>query len=141
MFRRRYRTICALDRVSFSIDEGDLVAYVGPNDAGKSTTVKILSGILLPDSGSCTVEGRIPWRDRIEHVRRIGVVFGQRTQLWWDLPVIESFDLLRDIYRVSRHAYRRSSDELITLLSLEPILSTPVRLLSLGQRVRCVTAP
>ena len=140
VFSRRYRTVHALDKVSFSIGAGELVGYIGPNGAGKSTTVKILSGILVPDSGECVVSGRIPWKERIEHVRRIGVVFGQRTQLWWDLPVRESFDLLRDIYRLSSAAYRESADELITLLSLEPFLDTPVRLLSLGWRMRCEIA-
>lgn len=97
---RRYRTVAALDGIDFSVEPGELVGYMGPNGAGKSTTVKILSGILVPDGGSCTVMGRVPYRERIEHVRRIGVVFGQRTQLWWDLPVAESFELLREIYRV-----------------------------------------
>ena len=98
--QRSHRTIRALDGISFSLEAGELVGYIGPNGAGKSTTVKILSGIVVPDSGRCEVQGRIPWQDRIGHVSRIGVVFGQRTQLWWDLPAIESFDLLRDIYKV-----------------------------------------
>jgi ABC-2 type transport system ATP-binding protein len=135
--RRRYRTVHALEGVSFSIAPGELVGYIGPNGAGKSTTVKILSGILVPDSGRCEVLGRVPWRERIAHVREIGVVFGQRTQLWWDLPVVESFDLLRDIYRVPPQAYVRTRDELIALLNLEPLLDVPVRQLSLGQRMRC----
>ena len=133
---RRHRVVCALDRVSFSLNPGELVGYIGPNGAGKSTTVKVLSGILVPDSGRCEVLGRTPWKDRIPTVREIGVVFGQRTQLWWDLPVIESFDLLRDVYRVSQVQYGRARDELITLLSLEPLLNVPVRQLSLGQRMR-----
>lgn len=135
--RRRYREVCALDGVSFSLEKGELVGYIGPNGAGKSTTVKVLSGILVPDSGRCEIGGRTPWKDRIAHVRDIGVVFGQRTQLWWDLPVIESFELLRDIYRVHEKEYARSKDELIDLLSLDPLLDTPVRQLSLGQRMRC----
>src|SRR5262245_2044498 len=106
LVKPRFRKIHALDRVSFSISRGELVGYIGPNGAGKSTTVKILAGILVPDSGHVTVMGRVPWQQRIEHVRRIGVVFGQRTQLWWDLPVIESFDLLREIYNVSQEQYR-----------------------------------
>src|ERR1043165_4647950 len=97
---RRHREVKALDGISFKLEPGELVGYIGPNGAGKSTTVKVLAGILVPDSGRCEVLGRVPWRERIAHVRRIGVVFGQRTQLWWDLPVIESFDLLRAIYRV-----------------------------------------
>lgn len=134
---RRYQIVRALDGISFSVEMGELVGYIGPNGAGKSTTVKTLAGILVPDSGRCEVMGRVPWRHRIQNVRQIGVVFGQRTQLWWDLPVIESFELLRDIYRVERTDYRRTRDELIALLSLEPLLDVPVRQLSLGQRMRC----
>ena len=134
---RRYRTIDALDGVSFSIEPGELVGYIGPNGAGKSTTIKIISGILVPDSGRCEIRGRVPWRERQEHVRDIGVVFGQRTQLWWDLPVIESFDLLRDIYRVPRDVYARNRDEFIEVLDLGSLLDVPVRQLSLGQRMRC----
>jgi viologen exporter family transport system ATP-binding protein len=137
LFNRETRQIRALDDVSFSIARGELVGYIGPNGAGKSTTVKILSGILVPDSGKVTVMGRVPWTDRIEHVRRIGVVFGQRTQLWWDLPVIESFDLLREIYAVPHDRYRVSRDELIELLKLDDLLDITVRQLSLGQRMRC----
>jgi len=134
---RRYRTIRALDGISFSLEQGELVGYIGPNGAGKSTTVKVLAGILVPDSGRVEILGRVPWRERIEHVRRIGVVFGQRTQLWWDLPVIESFDLLKDIYKVAEERYEAARDELIELLGLRSFLDTPVRQLSLGQRMRC----
>jgi len=134
---RKYREIRALDGISFSIAAGELVGYIGPNGAGKSTTVKALSGILVPDSGRCEVAGRVPWLERVAHVSEIGVVFGQRTQLWWDLPVIESFELLRDIYRVPKDRYGTAIDELIALLNLEPLLDVPVRQLSLGQRTRC----
>ena len=134
---RRYRTINALDRISFEVEAGEFVGYIGPNGAGKSTTVKVISGILVPDSGRCEILGRIPWRDRISHVRDIGVIFGQRTQLWWDLPVIESFELLRDIYRVPALVYSSTLDELVQVLDLEPLLNVPVRQLSLGQRMRC----
>lgn len=137
LVRRRKRTVTALDGISFTLEAGELVGYIGPNGAGKSTTVKVLGGILVPDAGHCQVRGRVPWRERVAHVREIGVVFGQRTQLWWDLPVIESFDLLRDIYRVPRADYARNRDELVALLALEPLLNTPVRQLSLGQRMRC----
>ena len=135
--RRRYRTVSALDGVSFEIEAGELVGYIGPNGAGKSTTVKVISGILVPDSGRCEILGLVPWRERVAHVRSIGVVFGQRTQLWWDLPVIESFELLRDIYRVPPEEYSRTVDELVQVLDLEPLLDVPVRQLSLGQRMRC----
>ena len=135
--RRRYRTVDALDGVSFTIERGELVGYIGPNGAGKSTTVKVISGILVPDSGRCEILGRVPWKERVAHVRGIGVVFGQRTQLWWDLPVVESFDLLRDIYSVPSAQYGRTRDELVDILDLSPLLDVPVRLLSLGQRMRC----
>ena len=135
--RRRYREVQALHNVSFSIESGELVGYIGPNGAGKSTTIKILSGILVPSSGRCEIDGLVPWRDRVKHVARIGVVFGQRTQLWWDLPVIESFELLRDIYRVAPKPYAQVRDELVALLDLDALLDVPVRQLSLGQRMRC----
>ncbi|NJP12405.1 MAG: ATP-binding cassette domain-containing protein [Leptolyngbyaceae cyanobacterium RU_5_1] len=137
LVQRQTREVQALKGVSFSLKRGELVGYIGPNGAGKSTTIKILSGILVPSSGTCVIDGRTPWKDRIHHVGRIGVVFGQRSQLWWDLPVIESFDLLRDIYRVPPAEYRQTCDEMIALLNLESLLSTPVRQLSLGQRMRC----
>src|ERR1043165_8227854 len=135
--RRRVRAVRALDGVSFSIERGELVGYIGPNGAGKSTTVKVLAGILVPDGGRCEVAGRTPWKQRIAHVGDIGVVFGQRTQLWWDLPVIESFELSRDCYRVPQDRYARTRDEMVALLALEPLLDVPVRQLSLGQRMRC----
>ena len=137
LIHRRYRTVRALDGVSFTLERGELVGYIGPNGAGKSTTVKVLAGILVPDAGRCEVQGRVPWRERIAHVRDIGVLFGQRTQLWWDLPVVESFDLLRDIYRVPEKQYRQTRDEMVALLDLAPLLDVPVRQLSLGQRMRC----
>jgi ABC-2 type transport system ATP-binding protein len=137
LLKRHYREVRALDSVSFSIAKGELVGYIGPNGAGKSTTVKILSGILVPDSGRVSVMNRTPWLDRIDYVRNIGVVFGQRTQLWWDLPVIESFDLLREIYSVPEARYRANRDELIEMLDLGKLLDVSVRQLSLGQRMRC----
>lgn len=137
LVHRRYRTVHALDGISFQIDQGELVGYIGPNGAGKSTTVKVLSGILVPDAGRCEVLGFVPWKQRIPYVRNIGVVFGQRTQLWWDLPVIESFELLRDIYRIDPADYRKSLGDLESLLDLRPLLDVPVRQLSLGQRMRC----
>ena len=134
---RRHRTVRALDGISFSIEPGELVGYIGPNGAGKSTTVKVLSGILVADSGRCEVLGRTPWRERVANARQIGVVFGQRTQLWWDLPVVESFDLLQAIYRVPQADYGRARAELVERLDIGDLLDTPVRQLSLGQRMRC----
>jgi ABC-2 type transport system ATP-binding protein len=131
-----YREVHALDGASFELRRGELTAYVGPNGAGKSTTIKVLSGILVPSSGRCEVGGLVPWQRRREHVARIGVVFGQRSQLFWDLPLSESFDLLAAIYRVPRARFRSVRDELIDALQVEAFLSTPVRQLSLGQRMR-----
>lgn len=139
-FRRRTERIAALQDVSFVIPEGEIVGYIGPNGAGKSSTIKILSGILTPDSGVCTVDGRVPWKNRMEHVKNIGVVFGQRSQLWWDVPVIDSFTLLKDIYAVPDLKYRKNLDELTQLLDLPELLKTPARQLSLGQRMRCEVA-
>ncbi|HZZ89350.1 MAG TPA: ABC transporter ATP-binding protein [Caulobacteraceae bacterium] len=140
LFHRRWREVAALKAVSFGIERGQLVGLIGPNGAGKSTTIKILSGILEPTSGRCEIDGITPWRQRVKHVARIGVVFGQRSQLWWDLPVIEGFDLLRDIYRVPPDRYAAIRDELVALLRLEKVLGQPVRQLSLGQRMRCEIA-
>ncbi len=137
LFHREYNTVHALDDISFSMDEGELMGYIGPNGAGKSTTIKILSGILVPDSGRVTVLGNTPWKHRVRTVGNLGVVFGQRTQLWWDLPVVESFDLLKDIYRVPETLFQSNRDELIDRLKIADLLNTPVRQLSLGQRMRC----
>ena len=140
LFRREYEEIHALDDLSFTIRDGEMVGYIGPNGAGKSSTIKVLSGILTPDSGQCLVNGRTPWKDRVAHVKEIGVVFGQRTQLWWDVPVADSFDLLKDIYRIDPALYRKNRDELTELLDLSQLLRTPARQLSLGQRMRCEIA-
>ena len=140
LFVRRSRIIEALDRVSFSLEAGELLGFIGPNGAGKSTTIKILSGILRPTSGRVEVGGLVPYEDRLKHVGRIGVVFGQRTQLWWDLPVAEGFDLLAAIYRVEPARFRKNRDELVALLKLERLLDQPVRQLSLGQRMRAELA-
>lgn len=133
---REKTQIHALQDISFQIEQGELVGYIGPNGAGKSTTVKILSGILTPDGGQVQVGGMIPWRERKKHVRRIGVVFGQRSQLWWDVPLADSFSLLRDIYRIPENEYRQRLEELAGALDLSSLLRTPLRLLSLGQRMR-----
>ena len=140
LFRREVEIIHALSDVSFTIGDGEMVGYIGPNGAGKSTTIKILSGILRPDSGACTVDGLTPWTDRKRHVARLGVVFGQRSQLWWDVPVMESFLLLRDIYRTPEGTFRENRDRLTDLLELGDLLKTPARMLSLGQRMRCEIA-
>ena len=140
VFKREYSIINAIDNISFSISDGEMVGYIGPNGAGKSTTIKILSGILTPDSGTCLVNGQVPWKDRKEYVRQIGVVFGQRSQLWWDIPVMDSFDLLQAIYSIPAPKYRSKLDELTQLLNLEELLKTPTRQLSLGQRMRCEIA-
>lgn len=140
LFHREYETIHALSDVSFTIHDGEMIGYIGPNGAGKSSTIKILSGILTPDSGTVLVDGRVPYRNRIEHVSRIGVVFGQRSQLWWDVPVIDSFALLKDIYSISDTQYQQSLEELTELLDLKELLRSPARQLSLGQRMRCEIA-
>jgi len=140
LFSRQHEQIHALQDVSFTIKEGEMVGYIGPNGAGKSTTIKILCGILTPDDGFCEINGLVPWRQRLQHVRDIGVVFGQRSQLWWDVPVIDSFELIRDIYKVDTAIYKRNLDEMVALLDLSEIIKTPTRNLSLGQRMRCELA-
>ncbi len=140
LFRRETVPVEAVRDISFHVSPGEIVGYIGPNGAGKSTTIKIMSGILVPDSGRCEILGRTPWKDRVAHVRDIGVVFGQRSQLWWDVPVQDSFDMLRDIYRVPQAAYRRTANRLSEILELGDLLKTPVRSLSLGQRMRCELA-
>lgn len=139
-FVRHSQEIRALSDVSFSINKGELVGYIGPNGAGKSTTVKIMGGILTPDEGECTILGNVPWKNRQAHVARIGVVFGQRSQLWWDLPVIDTFGLLKDIYRIGNMDYEKRMAELVETLKIQEFLNIPVRQLSLGQRMRCEIA-
>lgn len=140
LFRKEYELVHALDGVSFTISDGEMVGYIGPNGAGKSSTIKILSGILTPEEGTCLIDGLTPWKNRIEHVKNIGVVFGQRTQLWWDVPVLDSFELLKEIYRIDEHVYRRNLEQLSDMLGLCELLRTPTRQLSLGQRMRCEIA-
>ena len=134
---RRHRVeVRAVDDVSFAVGAGEMVGYIGPNGAGKSTTIKMLTGILVPSGGTIRVAGLDPSRNRVELARRIGVVFGQRTQLWWDLPLRDSFDLLKHIYRVPTDRHRPNLERFVEILDLGPFLDTPVRQLSLGQRMR-----
>ncbi len=136
LFTREQNVVRAVDGVSFDIAQGELVGYVGRNGAGKSTTIKMLTGILVPTSGEVVVDGSIPWRDRVRNALNIGVVFGQRTALWWDLPLVESFDLIRHLYRMTEADYRRELGRVVEMLELGDLLRTPVRQLSLGQRMR-----
>lgn len=138
--KRETHEVRALDDLSFTIGDGEIVGYIGVNGAGKSTTIKVLSGILVPDSGNCLVDGRVPWKERRAHAAQIGVVFGQRSQLWWDVPVADSYELLREIYRMDPVRYRRNLEEITELLDLGELLRTPARQLSLGQRMRCEIA-
>lgn len=140
LFQKEYTYIKALDHISFRISDGEMVGYIGPNGAGKSSTVKIMSGILTPDSGSCVIDGLVPWKNRVEHVRNIGVVFGQRSQLWWDVPVADSFSLIKDIYSIDDAAYKRNLEEMCEILSIGELIRIPARQLSLGQRMSCEIA-
>jgi ABC-2 type transport system ATP-binding protein len=136
LFTREEVVTRAVDDVSFALDEGELLGYIGPNGAGKSTTIKMLTGILVPTSGTLTVAGLVPWERRAENARTIGVVFGQRSQLWWDLPLAESFALIAKLYRVEPHQYQQNLGTFRELLGLDEFMHTPVRQLSLGQRMR-----
>jgi ABC-2 type transport system ATP-binding protein len=136
LFTREEKVTRAVDGVSFELAEGELVGYLGRNGAGKSTTVKVLTGILHPTSGEVEVAGLVPWRDRERNAMNIGVVFGQRSQLWWDLPLSESFEVIAVMYRMEKVRYRRNLARFTELLDMGPFLGTPVRQLSLGQRMR-----
>ena len=135
-FSREFTRVRAVDGISFGVEPGELVGYLGPNGAGKSTTIKMLTGLLVPSGGKVVVNGRIPHKERQQYVARIGAVFGQRTTLWWDLPVIESLELLRHIYKVPAARFSKNLAEFTDMLEMEPFLHTPVRSLSLGQRMR-----
>jgi ABC-2 type transport system ATP-binding protein len=135
-FRRERVVVEAVKDISFRVERGELLGYLGPNGAGKSTTIKMLTGILVPSAGRVSVAGLDPSRRRIELAKRIGAMFGQRVQLWWDLPLVESFELLRHIYKVPADRYRASLARFREVLELDPFLHTPVRQLSLGQRIR-----
>ena len=140
LFRREYKQVTAVKDISFQIPKGEICGYIGENGAGKSTTIKMLTGILVPTSGSIRVNGFVPYQEREKFVNGIGVVFGQRSQLWWDIGVIESFQLLKKVYRVSEADFLKRLDELVERLQLSELLSRPVRKLSLGQRMRCELA-
>lgn len=137
LFKREYSEVMAVKDISFAIPQGEICGYIGENGAGKSTTIKMLTGILVPTAGSLKVQGYVPHQEREAFVKHIGVVFGQRSQLWWDIGVIESFRLLRKVYRVPEQDFNRRLNELIERLSLQELLNRPVRKLSLGQRMRC----
>ncbi|HOD04839.1 MAG TPA: ATP-binding cassette domain-containing protein [Anaerolineaceae bacterium] len=135
-FYRRFRTVRAVDDVSFSLEPGELVGYLGPNGAGKSTTIKMLTGLLVPTSGELTVAGFTPWKQRSAYVANLGAVFGQRVTLWWDLPVIDSYELIRAMYRIPADRYNQNLKTFRDLLELDEFIQSPVRSLSLGQRMR-----
>src|ERR1700732_1871429 len=137
LFHREYQTVKAVENINFEIGRGEMVGYIGPNGAGKSTTIKMLTGIVVPTSGEILSNGFVPWKQRAAYVKTIGVVFGQRTQLWWDIAAIESFKLLRRIYDVSQRDYDARMERFDEILRLRDYLHTPVRKLSLGERMRC----
>ena len=139
-FKREYVLIDAVKNISFNIEKGEIVGYIGPNGAGKSTTIKMLSGILLPTAGNIKVNGLNPFKDRRKYVSNIGVVFGQRSQLAWDIPAEDTFDLLKDIYKLDDTTYQKTKEELTSLLDIKDVMKKPVRSLSLGQRMRCEIA-
>lgn len=139
-FKRNYKYVEAVKDISFKVEKGEIVGYIGPNGAGKSTTIKILSGILIPSSGTCKINKMTPWEHRKEYVKKIGVVFGQRSQLWWDIPAEDTFDLLKDVYDINEEEYQKTKKDLIEKLNLKDIIHMPVRQLSLGQRMRCEIA-
>lgn len=136
LLKPKYREIRAVEDISFSLDKGELVGYLGPNGAGKSTTIKMLTGLLVPTSGKILVGGMIPWKQRTKYVANIGAVFGQRSSLWWDLPVIDSLELLQSLYKIPVPRFKSNLAEFRKLLDLDEFIQSPVRSLSLGQRMR-----
>lgn len=136
LFDRQYSLVHAVDKISFEIQPGELVGYIGPNGAGKSTTIKMLTGLLVPTSGEIWVNGYVPWKQRKEYVKNIGAVFGQRTTLWWDLPLRDSLDLIQHIYEIPDETIKQNLAMFREILELDPFMDTPVRSLSLGQRMR-----
>jgi len=136
LFDRKYDLVKAVDKISFEIYPGELVGYIGPNGAGKSTTIKMLTGLLVPTAGELMVNGHVPWKDRKNYVKDIGAVFGQRTTLWWDLPLTDSFDLLKRIYEIPDETFSKNYNLFRDILALDEFMKIPVRGLSLGQRMR-----
>jgi ABC-2 type transport system ATP-binding protein len=136
----KYKTTVAVNNISFDVEEGELVGYIGENGAGKSTTIKMLTGLLTPTSGNITVNGIIPNEKRIENNKQIGAIFGQKTQLWWDLPVIESFRLIKKLYQISDEEYEKNLKRFIEVLDIEKLLNSQVKNLSLGQKMKCEIA-
>lgn len=140
VFKRKYKIIEALKNVSFEVNDGEIVGYIGPNGAGKSTTIKIMTGILQPSSGTIEINGYIPHRERVKYVKNIGAVFGQRSNLAWDIPVVDSYELLKDIYKIDKENYEKTLKLLVEKLDLADVINMPLRQLSLGQRMRCEIA-
>ena len=136
LFNRKYEIVHAVDDISFNVDKGEILGFIGANGAGKSTTIKMLTGILTPTEGNVEINGKIPTKNRKEYVKEIGVVFGQRTQLWWDLPLVETFSVLKEIYNVDDASFKKRMGFLNEVLELDAFIKSPVRTLSLGQRMR-----
>jgi ABC-2 type transport system ATP-binding protein len=137
LFSRDYKVFKAVNNVTYDIENGEMIGYLGPNGAGKSTTIKIMTGILEPTSGTIIVNGKIPYKNRTENAKNIGVVFGQRSQLWWSLPAIESFKILKDIYRINDEDYKKQISLYESIVDIKPLYSKPIREMSLGQRTLC----
>ena len=140
LVKPKYKELTAVDNINFNIEEGELVGYIGENGAGKSTTIKMLTGLLTPTTGKILVNGIVPNEKRIENNKNIGAVFGQKTQLWWDLPVIESFRLIKKMYKIPENEYRKNLKKFTEILELEELLEKQVKNLSLGQKMRCEIA-
>lgn len=136
LFHKKTEIVKAVDDISFDVKEGEILGFIGPNGAGKSTAIKMLTGILTPTEGEIVINGQIPYKNRKKYVKEIGVVFGQRTQLWWDLPLSETFTVLKEIYQIEDKAFKQRMDFLNEVLDLNPFITSPVRTLSLGQRMR-----
>lgn len=137
LFRRKYETKHALKGISFEIEQGEILGFIGPNGAGKSTTIKALVGVLFPDSGDIDVMGFVPWKDRVKYVKNIGVVFGQKPQLWWDLPAVDTFYLHKEIYNIPEKIFQKRMKYMVDMMQVADIMKTPVRDMSLGERMKC----